>query len=146
MNPISLGMVSAAAGVLAIIPGMPIIPFAALSIGAGVLAWTARRGGRCPCPSRSSGADGGRGRADQPDAGDRRDQDRARLRPLPLINDLEGRRLTDQIKALRRTLAADFGFVMPASASSDNMRLPSQGLLPAHQGDGGRLGEVRIGS
>src|SRR4051812_48621993 len=29
-NPISLGMVSATAGVLAIIPGMPIIPFAAL--------------------------------------------------------------------------------------------------------------------
>src|SRR6202012_2890214 len=39
MNPISLGMVSAAAGVLALVPGMPIIPFGALSIGAGVLAW-----------------------------------------------------------------------------------------------------------
>jgi flagellar biosynthesis protein FlhA len=38
-NPISLGMVSAAAGVLAVIPGMPIIPFAALSLGAGALAW-----------------------------------------------------------------------------------------------------------
>src|SRR5580693_1659112 len=39
MNPISLGMVSAASGVLALVPGMPIFPFAALSIGAGVLAW-----------------------------------------------------------------------------------------------------------
>ena len=38
-NPISLGMVSATAGVLAVIPGMPIIPFAALSVGAGMLAW-----------------------------------------------------------------------------------------------------------
>jgi flagellar biosynthesis protein FlhA len=34
MNPVALGMVAAAAGVLAVIPGMPIIPFAALSIGA----------------------------------------------------------------------------------------------------------------
>src|SRR5579863_4703030 len=39
MNPVSLGVVSAASGVLALVPGMPIAPFAALSIGAGVLAW-----------------------------------------------------------------------------------------------------------
>ena len=39
MNPISLGMVSAAAGVLALIPGMPLIPFALISVGAGALSW-----------------------------------------------------------------------------------------------------------
>src|ERR1700712_3068958 len=39
MNPVSLGMVAAAAGVIALVPGMPIIPFAAISIGAGTLAW-----------------------------------------------------------------------------------------------------------
>src|SRR5215469_10791138 len=39
MNPISLGMVSAAAGVIAFIPGMPIIPFAVISVASGVLAW-----------------------------------------------------------------------------------------------------------
>src|ERR1700761_1925109 len=39
MNPISLGMVSAASGVIAFVPGMPIIPFAAIAAGAGVLAW-----------------------------------------------------------------------------------------------------------
>ncbi|MDZ4052191.1 MAG: FHIPEP family type III secretion protein, partial [Phenylobacterium sp.] len=42
MNPIALGMVSATAGIVALIPGMPIIPFAVVSIAAGVLAW--RRG------------------------------------------------------------------------------------------------------
>ena len=43
-NPISLGMVSATAGVIGLVPGMPIIPFATLSIGAGVLALkTARK-------------------------------------------------------------------------------------------------------
>jgi flagellar biosynthesis protein FlhA len=31
MNPVALGMVSASAGVIALIPGMPIIPFAALA-------------------------------------------------------------------------------------------------------------------
>src|SRR5579864_4689339 len=39
MNPVSLGMVSAACAVLALVHGMPIAPFAALSIGAGTLAW-----------------------------------------------------------------------------------------------------------
>src|SRR6185312_9718962 len=32
-NPVGLGMVSAAAGVIALVPGMPIAPFAAISIG-----------------------------------------------------------------------------------------------------------------
>jgi len=35
--------------------------------------------------------------------------------------------LTDQIRALRKTLAADFGFVMPPVRILDNMRLPTQG-------------------
>src|SRR5580698_3686586 len=39
MNPTSLGMVSAASTVIAFIPGMPIIPFGALAVGAGALAW-----------------------------------------------------------------------------------------------------------
>ena len=33
-NPVSLGMVSAAAGLVAIVPGMPLLPFAAISLGA----------------------------------------------------------------------------------------------------------------
>src|SRR6202012_239008 len=39
MNPVSLGMVAGAAGVIAMVPGMPVLPFAAVSIGAGSLAW-----------------------------------------------------------------------------------------------------------
>jgi len=37
----------------------------------------------------------------------------------------EGQRLTDQIKALRRQLAADIGFVMPSVRIQDNMQLPA---------------------
>ena len=42
---------------------------------------------------------------------------------LPLINDVQGRRLTDQIKALRKTLAQEFGFVMPSVRILDNVQL-----------------------
>jgi len=44
---------------------------------------------------------------------------------LPLINDNEGYRLTDQIKALRRQIASDMGFVMPSVRILDNMQLPA---------------------
>src|SRR5689334_17684740 len=51
MNPISLGMVSAAAGVIALVPGMPIAPFAAISLGAGTLAWRRSKAAKAPPPA-----------------------------------------------------------------------------------------------
>ncbi len=42
---------------------------------------------------------------------------------LPLINDVDGRKLTDQIKALRRSLAEEMGFITPAVRIVDNMQL-----------------------
>ena len=44
---------------------------------------------------------------------------------LTLINDDSGYRLTDQIKALRRQMASEMGFVMPSVRILDNMQLPS---------------------
>ncbi len=42
---------------------------------------------------------------------------------LPLINDEANKKLTDQIKALRRALASELGFVMPSIRIQDNMQL-----------------------
>jgi flagellar biosynthesis protein FlhA len=44
---------------------------------------------------------------------------------LPLINSTDGNRLTDQIKALRRQLASEMGFVMPSVRIQDNLQLPA---------------------
>ncbi|MBB4211627.1 flagellar biosynthesis protein FlhA [Rhodothalassium salexigens DSM 2132] len=59
---------------------------------------------------------------------------------LPLINEEQGFRLTDQIKALRRQLASDYGFVMPSVRILDNMNLdPNTYLLKIKEavvGDG----------
>jgi flagellar biosynthesis protein FlhA len=65
---------------------------------------------------------------------------------LALINDLDGRKLTDQIRALRKTLAADFGFVMPPVRILDNMRLATQGYAIRIKEMECGAGEVRIGS
>src|SRR5580704_3290152 len=52
MNPVSLGMVAAASGVIALVPGMPVLPFVAIALGAGGLAWrraqTARKDAAAP--------------------------------------------------------------------------------------------------
>ncbi|MFC3070827.1 flagellar biosynthesis protein FlhA [Phenylobacterium soli] len=145
MNPISLGMVSAAAGVIAFIPGMPILPFAVISIGAGSLAWRrAQKGPELPAVEIAPDAQ----QEDEPISQTLAiDEIKIELGYglLGLINDLEGRRLTDQIKALRKTLAADFGFVMPSVRILDNMRLPSQGYCIRIKEMEAGSGEVRLG-
>jgi flagellar biosynthesis protein FlhA len=146
MNPISLGMVSAAAGVLAFIPGMPIIPFALIAAGAGTLAW--RRSQKAAEPAITLGADAAAEPEEEPiSASLAIDEIKIELGYglLGLINDLEGRRLTDQIKALRRTMASEFGFVMPAVRILDNMRLPSQGYCIRIKEMEAGSGEVRLG-
>lgn len=55
----------------------------------------------------------------------------------------EGQRLTDQIKALRRQLAADVGFVMPSVRIQDNMQLSANAyVLRVKEIDAGR-GDLR---
>lgn len=150
MNPISLGMVSASAGVLALIPGMPIIPFAALAAGAGFLSWRRAQQAAAPPPVEIVPAATSAAQDQEEPISQALAIDEIKIELgyglLPLINDLEGRRLTDQIKALRRTLAQDFGFVMPAVRILDNMRLPSQGYMIRIKEMEGGGGEVRLGS
>ncbi len=154
MNPISLGMVSAASGIIAFVPGMPILPFAAIAAGSGALAW--KRGQAVKKTQDDA-------KALQTIAANRPATEGADEEPiasalaiddvkielgyglLSLINDLEGRRLTDQIKALRRTLAAEFGFVMPPVRILDNMRLANQGYAIRIKEMESGAGEVRLG-
>jgi flagellar biosynthesis protein FlhA len=148
MNPIALGMVSASAGIIAFVPGMPIIPFAAISIAAGALAWRRGKDEGKPKPAEAAKPSANNGSDEEPIATALAIDDvkvELGYGLLSLINDLEGRRLTDQIRALRRTLAAEFGFVMPPVRILDNMRLVNQGYaLRIKEMDAGQ-GEVRLG-
>ncbi|MFM8755386.1 MAG: flagellar biosynthesis protein FlhA [Phenylobacterium sp.] len=149
MNPISLGMVSASSGVLALIPGMPVIPFALLSIGAALLAWRRSSDTRLAEVLGVTEPVSPSEEVEEPIAQTlAMDEIKIELGYglLPLINDLEGRRLTDQIKALRKTLAAEYGFVMPPVRILDNMRLASQAYLIRIKELESGAGEVRLGS
>ncbi|MAK80645.1 flagellar biosynthesis protein FlhA [Phenylobacterium sp.] len=147
MNPVGLGMVAASSGVLALVPGMPVMPFAIVSIAAGALAYY--RGRKSlepePPPVMEQTAE-----PQEEPISDTLAIDEIKIELgyglLPLINDLEGRRLTDQIRALRRTLAAEYGFVMPSVRILDNMRLPSQGYCIRIKELEAGEGEVRLGA
>ncbi len=130
-NPAAMGMVAGAALGVGLLPGMPLLPFAGLAAGAGALAFFGARG-----LQRSADAEAEAEAAAQ--------QEQAEAAPaeapiedtlhidelkielgyalLPLINDVEGRRLTDQVKALRKNLAQETGFVLPSVRIVDNMQ------------------------
>ena len=150
-NPVSLGVVSAASGLIGLIPGMPLLPFAALSLGAGFMAWRLGRNRLKPKPTEAEMAatvTGPREDVEEP-IGTALTIDEVKIELgyslLSLINDLEGRRLTDQIRALRRSLAQEYGFVMPSVRILDNMRLGTQGYAIRIKEMEAGQGEVRLG-
>jgi flagellar biosynthesis protein FlhA len=149
-NPISLGMVAAASALLAVIPGMPIIPFLALAAGAGFMAWRLGRAKLKPPPVETDAANLKPKEDVEEPIATALTIDEVKIELgyslLALINDLEGRRLTDQVRALRRALAQEFGFVMPSVRILDNMRLPTQGYAIRIKEMEAGTGEVRLGS
>ena len=149
-NPVALGVVSAASGAIGLIPGMPIIFFGAIALATGALAWRLGRTPIGPTPAEiEAAAQRNLPPEEEPISAALAIDDvkiELGLGLLGLINDLDGRKLTDQIKALRRTLAQEYGFVMPSVRILDNMRLANQGYCVRIKEMEAGTGEVRIGS
>jgi len=129
--PQALGMSSFVMAIMAFLPGIPTLIFLGLSAGAGGLAYTTtqrRENVRKSAADAIESADKAKTEADEPiSTALAMDYLKVELgyALLPLINDTKGYRLTDQIKALRRQLASEMGFVMPAVRIIDNMQLAS---------------------
>lgn len=139
-NPQGLGLVSGVALIVGLLPGMPLIPFALMAAGAGSLAWMNRDAEQKRADAEAAelqAAEGGPAAEDGEDAApeeapieDSLTIDELKIELgyglLPLINDVDGRKLTDQIRALRRSLAEEMGFITPAVRIVDNMQLGNQ--------------------
>jgi flagellar biosynthesis protein FlhA len=125
--PQALGMAAAVMGVVAVLPGMPTIVFGLLSGTFGSLAWYAhkRKDARLAQVKAEEVTAAGPPKEEPISTALALDLLRVELGYglLPLINDVQGHRITDQIKALRRQLAQEMGFVMPAVRILDNMQL-----------------------
>lgn len=138
-NPASLGMVAGSALAIGLLPGMPLIPFAILAAAAatGAVMSGQRRDKRADdiVSKQTDAADQAASEAAgaEPPIEDTLHIDELKIELgyalLPLINDVEGRRLTDQIKALRRNLAQETGFVLPSVRIIDNMQSPGEHYL-----------------
>ena len=131
--PQALGMSSAVMLVLGLLPGIPMLPFLLLGGGAGWLAWTSHNRNRAVKAEEKRVADAPAAAAAASAAAEEPISSALKIDDLkielgyallPLVNGPDGTdRLTDQIKALRRTLATEMGFVMPAVRILDNVQL-----------------------
>ncbi len=117
-----LALAAAAAGVLALMPGLPFLPFiglAGISGGAAYLRW------KTPEAPAEPAVQTVHANAEAPIADALRiDHIRIELGyGLLGLAGGEGARLTEQIKALRRSIATELGFILPAVRIQDNMEL-----------------------
>ena len=130
--PKALGMSAAVMAGIGLLPGIPILPFALLAGGAGWLAFTLDRQNKVKAveaaTTAAAGQPGGAGAVAEEPISESLKIDDLKIEIgyalLPLVNGpAGGDRLTEQIKALRRQLAAELGFVMPAVRILDNVTL-----------------------
>ena len=129
--PKAFGMSSFVMTFMAFLPGMPTMIFLTLSGGAGYLAYVGFKKKQAASDEKAMEAVMAEQEEVQaqkePDIRDSLKMDDLRIEVgyglLSLINDSEGSdRLTEQIKALRRQLANDLGFVMPSVRLLDNLQ------------------------
>jgi flagellar biosynthesis protein FlhA len=133
--PKALGMSGAVMLVMALLPGIPMIPFLALGGGAAALAFIVDKRAKqaVAAESKTAEVEAKKDAADEPIATALKMDDlklELGYALLPLVNSPDGSdKLTEQIKALRRSLAAEMGFVMPAVRILDNVQLEPNGYL-----------------
>ena len=130
--PKALGMSSFLALALGMLPGTPAFPFVLLAALTGGTAYYLNKQQQAAAEQAQAVMEQEKKQgaaakaADEPIANALR-IDLIRLEIgyglLPLINEETNRKLTDQIKALRRALASELGFVMPSIRIQDNMQL-----------------------
>ena len=145
-HPTALGIASGLLFFIALVPNIPAWPFLIMSIATGALAFHLRT------RRLDSEAKEVQREIEQTEAAEQAppeepissalQMDLIRLELgyglLPMINSNNEQRLTDQIKALRRQLAQDMGFVMPAVRIQDNLQLPSNTYVI-------RIKEIEVG-
>ncbi|NKB48423.1 MAG: flagellar biosynthesis protein FlhA [Alphaproteobacteria bacterium] len=147
--PAALGVSGFLLFCLALLPGIPLVPFMALAGATGGGAWliTQRRQTAIDDGEAAEAAEAAAAPAAEEPISTALQIDQIRLELgyglLAMINSEKGQRLTDQIRALRRQLATEMGFILPAVRIQDNMQLgPTTYIVRVKEIEAGR-GEVR---
>ena len=149
--PAALGLTSGLLFMLALLPGIPFVPFFILSSVSGYAAWYlwknppdlsdeyaaagsgAAAGAGGGMVAGGEGAEAGQAASSEENMAESLQIDSLRLELgyglLPLINYNKGHRLTEQIKALRKQMARESGFIIPPVRIQDNMQLPANSYV-----------------
>jgi flagellar biosynthesis protein FlhA len=150
--PKALGMSGGAMLIMSLLPGIPMFPFFTLGAGAALLAYFVDKAAR-----QTLAQDATKGTASATDkpveepvtASLKMDDLKIEIgyALLPLVNGPNGGdRLTEQIKALRRNLASEMGFVMPSVRILDNVQLESTSYVIKVKEVEAGTGKVQPGS
>ena len=148
-NPKPLALTAGAAAALALLPGLPMLPFLALAGATGFAAWTRQKALTDALAEAHAAAN-----TAPPAPTDLPISESLKLDSLRLelgygllgLASAEGPgRLADQIRALRRALAVEMGFVLPSVRIQDNVQLPANAyVIRVKEIEAGR-GELRPG-
>jgi flagellar biosynthesis protein FlhA len=126
--PKALGMSGGVMLIMSLLPGIPMLPFLVLGGGASALAWHLNKHHKALAAKaeQHEHVAAAAAPAEEPISNALRIDDlkiELGYALLPLVNTQDGGdRLTEQIKALRRALAIEMGFVMPAVRILDNVQ------------------------
>ncbi|MEW6450537.1 MAG: flagellar biosynthesis protein FlhA [Pseudomonadota bacterium] len=132
--PKALGMSAAVMLIMSLLPGIPMLPFLLLGSGAGALAFYANKRQLAEKVAEAAKVEADKGPPPEEPISSALKIDDLKIELgyalLPLVNAPDGGdRLTEQIKALRRSLAIEMGFVMPAVRILDNVQLEANSYV-----------------
>jgi flagellar biosynthesis protein FlhA len=144
--PSALGLSSFLMASLSLLPGIPMLPFLGMAAGTGYLAWHASRRQDADADEEAAAEVAESEATEEPISSSLRIDDvRVELGYglLSLVNATEGPLFTDQIKGLRRQLANEMGFVLPAVRIQDNMQLGAHSYVIRVKEIESGVGELR---
>ncbi|MDP5281182.1 flagellar biosynthesis protein FlhA [Sphingomonas sp. DG1-23] len=149
--PKAFGMVAFLMGALALMPGLPFLPFACFAAAAGYAAWKMSKTAQAKSALERAVAAQEQAREaviEQP-ISQTLALDAVRIEIgyalLPMINDDQREpRLDDQVRALRRQMATDFGFVLPSVRIIDNMGLKANEYVITIKETEAARGEIKL--
>jgi flagellar biosynthesis protein FlhA len=134
-KPVTLYIAALVSGAMCLIPGLPKIPFLTVAVG---LYFVGRRVSASPVPAPAADATVSEKKKK---AGEAASSDLAQLLRLedltleigfqliPLVDEKQGGQLLNRVRALRRHLSAEMGFLVPPVHISDNLRLKPREYL-----------------
>lgn len=150
--PQAFGVVAVLMMALALIPGLPFWPFAIFSIACGWFAYTSKKKAEEKLIAENTEKREAEAAAQQVEDPISKTLAIDALRIelgyglLPMITDAYAEpRLDDQVRALRRQLAMDYGFVLPAVRILDNMVLQANEYVVYVKETEIARGELRMG-